>query len=321
VSWARFDDRYDDNRKVKRAWRRHPRAVGLHAMAITYSTRHQTDGIVDLEWVEEKLPSKVDREKVLVVLLGAGLLERLDDEHFVVHDFLDYNESREEREAARIEERERKRAAGRKGGLAKAANARRKAESGPESASSDLAPASGLPEESLSGPSSASVARTAPHRTAPTKPPSPHGGNGVEAKDLDDAKQRLKREAADRLNAEFDEWLTDHAAVTGHTPPRAGTKARAAVASSFAARRQEDYSLDDLKLATRGARHDDYRREHGYDTAESILRPTKIHDLIGKGRRAKTPAGGIDDIVERAERREQLLEQQRREREASGARS
>jgi hypothetical protein len=293
VSWAKFDDRYDDNRKVKRAWRTHPRAVGLHAMSVTYCARHETDGIVDIEWLEDKLPSKVDRAKCLVALLSAGLFERIDDDRFRVHDYLEYNDSHAVLGERRARDAERK-----------ARGRAKQSERSPRGRGVDVRAESDGPDP------------TRPDH----KPPSPQG-NGVEGKDLDDAKARLKREAAARLDAEFDEWLTDHATVTGHTPPRAGTKARAAVASSFAARREEDYSLDDLKLATRGARHDDYRREHGYDTAESILRPTKIHDLIGKGRRAKTSAGGIDDIVERAERRERLLEQQRREREATGARS
>jgi hypothetical protein len=65
----------------------------------------------------------------------------------------------------------------------------------------------------------------------------------------------------DEMPREFAEWLADHAQVTGHSPPRDGTKALAALAASFAARRGEGYSLDDLKLASRGGHADDYRRE------------------------------------------------------------
>jgi hypothetical protein len=83
----------------------------------------------------------------------------------------------------------------------------------------------------------------------------------------------------------FSEWLGDHSQVTGHQVPRAGTKRRADVAASFAAR-LGDWSLEELKLATRGAHGDEYRRERGYDTVESILRPTKIGSLVDKGRRA-----------------------------------
>lgn len=101
MSWARFDDRYDDTRKIKRAWRAHGRAVGLHAMAITYCSRHETDGVVDLDWLIDKLPVARDREKVLHVLVDIGLFEVIDADHYRVHDYLDYNPSREQLEARR----------------------------------------------------------------------------------------------------------------------------------------------------------------------------------------------------------------------------
>lgn len=102
MAWARFDDRYDDSKKIKRAWRQHPRAVGLHAMAITYCARHETDGEVDLEWLEEKLPRAVERRKVLDALIGAGLFApNADGDGFIVNDYLEYNPSRDELRARR----------------------------------------------------------------------------------------------------------------------------------------------------------------------------------------------------------------------------
>lgn len=103
MPYARFDDRYDDHKKVRRALRREPAAVALHAMAITYCNRHISDGIVDVEWVEEKLaltPYKApQRQRVVEVLVECGLFDVVDDEHFLVHDFLDWNLSRVQREA------------------------------------------------------------------------------------------------------------------------------------------------------------------------------------------------------------------------------
>jgi hypothetical protein len=84
---------------------------------------------------------------------------------------------------------------------------------------------------------------------------------------------------------DFKDWLNDHATITKRAPARAGTKARTALAEAFRSRRTEGYTLADLKLATRGAHHNDFRRENGYDRAESILRPTKVHDLVEDGRR------------------------------------
>lgn len=100
MSWAKFDDRYDDNRKVKRAWRRNRATIGLHAMAVTYSCRHRTDGLVDIDWLEEKLPAQRERDKTIAVLVELGLFEPVDGEHWIVHDFLDYNPSRQDRQEA-----------------------------------------------------------------------------------------------------------------------------------------------------------------------------------------------------------------------------
>jgi hypothetical protein len=104
VPWARFDDRYDDSKKLKRAWKACRAAVGLHAMAITYCARHHTDGVVDLEWIEEKLPKAGERKKALDALVVAGLfLPSPDGDAFVVNDYLEYNPSRAEIEAKRAQ--------------------------------------------------------------------------------------------------------------------------------------------------------------------------------------------------------------------------
>lgn len=109
MTWAKFDDLYDDNRKIKRAWRAHPRAVGLHAMAITYCSRHETDGIVDPEWLEEKLPVARERAAVLVALVDVGLFVAVGDDSYLVHDYLTYNPERADLEEKRRRDSERKR--------------------------------------------------------------------------------------------------------------------------------------------------------------------------------------------------------------------
>jgi hypothetical protein len=109
VTWAKFDDRYDDNRKVKKAWRLDPASVGLHAMAITYSSRHETDGIIDLDWLTEKLPNARGREKTIAALVESELLEPIDGDRFRVHDYLDFNPSSEQLAEKRRKDAERKR--------------------------------------------------------------------------------------------------------------------------------------------------------------------------------------------------------------------
>lgn len=109
VTWARFDDRYHDNRKIKRAWRAHPRAVGLHAMAVTYCAMHETDGIIDVEWLEEKLPAGREREQVIAAMVETGLFEVLDDGSYLVHDYLVFNPSSDDLADRRRRDSERKR--------------------------------------------------------------------------------------------------------------------------------------------------------------------------------------------------------------------
>jgi hypothetical protein len=164
VSWARFDDLYDDHRKVKRAWKRHPRAVGLHAMAVTYCARHETDGVVDPEWLEEKLPAVRERDATLTVLVDCGLFEPLDDDHYLVHDYLDFNESRADAEARRRRDADRKR-----GG--KANGFHKESERNPN----------GIPADSKS--SRARPRGRVPDPTRPTEPPTPPRGNRMRDKD------------------------------------------------------------------------------------------------------------------------------------------
>ena len=93
--------------------------------------------------------------------------------------------------------------------------------------------------------------------------------------------------------AGFDDFLADHQATTGHTPPGPETKAYAALAGQFNSCCEDGHSLDELKLATRGAHADPNRRENGWDTSDSVLRVTKVHKLIEAGR--KVGGGSFDD--------------------------
>lgn len=95
-----------------------------------------------------------------------------------------------------------------------------------------------------------------------------------------------KEEPTTAVAGDFGVWLADHQAVTGNTPPREGTHAYRDILAAFTARR-EDYSLDELKFASRGAHADEHRRQNGYTTADSVLRPTKVYALIEKGRKVR----------------------------------
>lgn len=99
MPWAKFDDRYDDTRKIKRAWKASKATVGLHAMAITYCSRHQTDGVVDLDWVLERVQSMRECTKLIEKMVDLRLFDPIDDTHWLVHDYLEYNDSKANRKA------------------------------------------------------------------------------------------------------------------------------------------------------------------------------------------------------------------------------
>lgn len=90
---------------------------------------------------------------------------------------------------------------------------------------------------------------------------------------------------------EFEEWLADHQRVTGHVPPATTTKAYRTLLEQHHARRAEGWTAEQIKLATRGAHADDHRRKNGYDTADSVLRPTKIAALVNRGQKVEDKPG------------------------------
>jgi hypothetical protein len=140
VSWARFDDGYDDSAKVRRALREGIMglaAVGLHVLSVTQSARRETDGLVDVDWLDATLHrlSARDRARLIELATSVGFLEDLptgetthgtdtkgctveigprDEPAYVVHDYLDFNDS-----SAYLAERRRKDAQRKAGGIPK----------------------------------------------------------------------------------------------------------------------------------------------------------------------------------------------------------
>jgi len=113
MSWAKVDDQLHGHRKAKLAWKRHPRALGLHLLALSYCAGHLTDGLVDVEFVEEKVPVARERTAVTAALVDAGLWTVVED-GWRIHDWLEYNPSRTdilEKRRADAERKARRRAA------------------------------------------------------------------------------------------------------------------------------------------------------------------------------------------------------------------
>lgn len=107
MSWGKIDDQFHAHRKAKRAWKGHPRALGMHLLAMSYCAGQLTDGLVDDEFVEEKLPNKREREQVCEALVAAELWIREDD-GWRINDWLEYNPSRADTLDKRRKDSERK---------------------------------------------------------------------------------------------------------------------------------------------------------------------------------------------------------------------
>lgn len=107
MPWANIDDQFHAHRKAKRAWKS-PRALGLHLLAMSYCAGMLTDGFVDDEFIEEKMPRGVERKAATDALVSAGLWERSED-GWQIHDWLEYNPSRASIEEKRAKDRQRKR--------------------------------------------------------------------------------------------------------------------------------------------------------------------------------------------------------------------
>jgi hypothetical protein len=115
MPWARFDDRWHEDVKVRRAWKAAPAAVGLFAMSITYCGGNLTDGFVPTEFVESQFRRDRDEQAAVKALVDTGLWVPVDD-GWQVPDWEGYTISREVHETNHRQKVE----AGRKGGQAKA---------------------------------------------------------------------------------------------------------------------------------------------------------------------------------------------------------
>jgi hypothetical protein len=115
--WA--DDKDHSKPNLQVAWELERATLGLHYMAGCYSADHLLDGFVPEHFVEQKLPRRRERERTIDALVSAGMWIRRAD-GFEIVGYLELNPSRDRVEA----DRERKRAAGRAGGRARARRGR-----------------------------------------------------------------------------------------------------------------------------------------------------------------------------------------------------
>lgn len=95
MAWVRIDDRLHSHPKVLRAWAHDPAAIGLHLLALSYSADYLTDGVIGPAFVLTQLPQKRRRDRAVAALVQSGLWER-NGEGWIIHDYLDFNESRQQ---------------------------------------------------------------------------------------------------------------------------------------------------------------------------------------------------------------------------------
>jgi hypothetical protein len=100
MTWTKIDDQLHAHPKVMRAWEAHPRALGLHLLALSHCAAYLTDGHVSETFVKRQIHTPAGRRAAVNALVDAGLWE-CNESGWVIHDYLDFNESREHVQARR----------------------------------------------------------------------------------------------------------------------------------------------------------------------------------------------------------------------------
>ena len=95
MTWSKIDDQLHAHPKVQHAWHADPAALGLHLLALSHAGAFLTDGHVPETFVRTHLASPTKRRRAVAALVSAGLWETAEG-GWQIHDFLDFNQSRQE---------------------------------------------------------------------------------------------------------------------------------------------------------------------------------------------------------------------------------
>lgn len=106
--WVRVDDQLHSHPKVRAAWIACDASLGLHLLALSYAGCFLTDGLVSEAFVALNLPQAGRRRKAITALVDAGLWHPVEG-GWHIHDFLNYNESRDKILSRRAADSRRKR--------------------------------------------------------------------------------------------------------------------------------------------------------------------------------------------------------------------
>lgn len=107
MTWGRLDDSFYSHPKVLQAWNEDRASIGLHALALAWVANHEQDGKVPPHVVAMLMPDQPDRDRAVATLVDVGLWHE-NGAGYVIHDYLDYNPSREYLEQRREADRDRK---------------------------------------------------------------------------------------------------------------------------------------------------------------------------------------------------------------------
>lgn len=119
MAWVKLDDQAPRNAKLLRAG---PSAAWMWVCGIAHCQAHMSEGFIADEALSMIGVTGIARAKKLAdVLVSCALFDRVDG-GYVVHDYLDFNETREEALARKRSLKAKRAASGRLGGLAKVAN-------------------------------------------------------------------------------------------------------------------------------------------------------------------------------------------------------
>ena len=106
--WLRVSDDVFTNRKFERAWEDDPASVGLWLFASSHSGHHLLDGAVPRRFVRQWFTTSSRERRATGALVDAGLWLPNGD-GWEIHDWADYNPTRDEVLAKRAADSARKR--------------------------------------------------------------------------------------------------------------------------------------------------------------------------------------------------------------------
>jgi hypothetical protein len=108
MAWVRIDDDLFSHPKILRAWWTDKASIGLWPQGLSWAGRQLTDGYVSAEFVRGLLPNRRERDRATGALVDAALWVP-NGSGWEIHDWSDYNASREQTLARRDADAARKR--------------------------------------------------------------------------------------------------------------------------------------------------------------------------------------------------------------------